>query len=205
MKARGKNKGTPHPIWIQGEYIREPPIRPMDGAKRPIGHYIDKGGYPGANVYEISAETLCMHTGAADRQECGIYEKDIILYETKQEIGYFIIEDAETAVDIMYGEILGLKELQTEDILVIGNVIDFPDFIEGVRYCVDTEGEIPYLPALDVETASYPYMKLTCLKCNYTTLSCAYMARHKGCGGYFKMDFATKVYRKGEQKEKAFA
>lgn len=46
MKAKAKSSSTPYPIWIEGEYITEPPIRPSDGAVRPAGHYIDKGGYP---------------------------------------------------------------------------------------------------------------------------------------------------------------
>lgn len=161
MKARAKSSNTPCPIWVQGEYITEPPIRPVDGAKRPVGHYIDKGGYPGANVYEVSIETLCRDTGAVDRRKRGIK--------------------------------------------VIGNMIDFPDFVEGIRHCVDTESEIPYLPALDVMETPYPFLKMTCLKCGHVTLGCRYTAKHKDCGGYFTADFATKIYRKGEQKEKAFA
>lgn len=55
MRAKAKSSSTPYPIWIEGEYITEPPIRPKDGAVRPTGHYIDKGGYPGANVYSNRA------------------------------------------------------------------------------------------------------------------------------------------------------
>lgn len=205
MRAKAKSSNTPYPLWVEGEYITQPPIRPADGAVRPAGHYIDKGGYPGANVYEVSIETLCRDTGAADCRKRGIYENDILLYETEQEIGYFIIQDTETAVDIITGEILGIGELKAEDIKVIGSMIDFPDFVEGIRYCVDTEREIPYLPTLSIMETPYPFLKLTCLKCNHTTLSCTYMARHKDCGGYWAADFTSKVYRKGEQKEKAFA
>lgn len=205
MKARAKSSSTPYPIWIQGEYITEPPIRPADEAKRPAGHYIDKGGYPGANVYEISIETLCRDTGAIDRRKNGIFENDILLYETEQEIGYFIIQDTETAVDIINGEILRIMDLKAADIKVIGSMIDFPDFIEGIRHCVDTEREIPYLPTLNVMGTPYPFLKLTCLKCGHITFGCRFTAKHTGCGGYFTADFATKLYRKGEQKEKAFA
>lgn len=205
MKARAKSSNTQHPIWVQGDYITEPPIRPVDGARRPAGHYIDKGGYPGANVYEIIIETLCRDTGAVDCKKSGIFENDILLYETEQEIGYFIIQDKDTAVDIINGEILGITDLQVEDIKVIGNMIDFPDFIEGIRYCVDAEREIPYLPALNVMGTPYPFLKMTCIKCGHITFGCRYTAKHKGCGGYFAEDFTTKLYRKGEQKEKAFA
>lgn len=205
MEARAKSSNTPYPIWVQGDYITEPPIRPADGAKRPVGHYIDKGGYPGANVYEISIETLCRGTGAADCGGIGIFENDILLYETEQEISYFIIQDTETAVDIITGEILQIADLRTENIKVIGNTIDTPDFVDGMRYHVENGLNVPYLPKLGVINTALPFFEMTCLKCGYVTLSCSYMAKHKGCGGYFTTGFATKIYRKGKQKEKASA
>lgn len=104
MRAKAKSSSTPYPIWVEGEYITEPPIRPSDGAVRPAGHYIDKGGYPGANVW----------------------------------------------------------------------------------------------------VTALPYFKLKCLKCGQISLSCAYMAKHKGCGGYYTVDFATKIYRE-RAKEKELA
>lgn len=93
VRAKAKSSSTPYPIWIEGEYITEPPIRPKDGAVRPTGHYIDKGGYPGANVYEVDINTMCRQTDAADRFGKPIYEQDILLYETAEEIGYFIVQD----------------------------------------------------------------------------------------------------------------
>lgn len=122
MRAKAKSSSTPYPIWIEGEYITEPPIRPKDGAVRPTGHYIDKGGYPGANVYEVDINTMCRQTDAADRFGKPIYEQDILLYE----------------------------------------------------------------------------------KCGQISLSCSYMAKHKGCGGYYTVDFATKIYRE-RAKEKELA
>ena len=92
MRAKAKSSSTPYPIWVEGEYITEPPIRPSDGAIRPAGHYIDKGGYPGANVYEVDINTMCRQTDAADRFGKPIYEQDILLYETAEEIGYFIAD-----------------------------------------------------------------------------------------------------------------
>lgn len=204
MKARAKSSNTPYQIWIYGEYITKPPIRPKDGAVRPEGHYLDKGGYPGANVYAVSADTVCRQTEVLDRLKREIYEQDILLYETEGEIGYFIVQDTKIAVDIINGEILELEELQTEDIKTIGNLVDFPDFIEGIRYHAENGLEIPYLPALNVQITALPYLKMTCLKCGHTMLSCCYMAKHKECGGYLTADFTTKVYRE-RQKEKAFA
>lgn len=83
MKARAKSSKTPYPIWVYGEYITNPPIRPKDGAVRPEGHYIDKGGYPGANVYEADMATFCTQTAAVDRYGKEIYTQDVILYETQ--------------------------------------------------------------------------------------------------------------------------
>ena len=76
VRVKAKSSSTPYPIWIEGEYITEPPIRPSDGAVRPAGHYIDEGGYPGANVYEIDINTMCRQTDAADRFGKPIYEQD---------------------------------------------------------------------------------------------------------------------------------
>lgn len=203
MKARAKSSNTPCPIWIYGEYITTPPKHPS-GEVRPEGHYIDKGGYPGANVYAVSADTLCRQTVAVDKRKRDIYENDILLYETEEEIGYFIVQDTETAVDIINGEILDIEALQAEDIRIIGNLIDYPEFIEGMRYHVENGLDVPYLSALDVMETPLPFLKMTCLKCGHITLGCCYMAKHKGCGGYFTADFATKIYREKE-KEKAFA
>lgn len=147
-------------------------------------------------------DTVCRDTGKADRKNCRIYEKDLLLYETDQEIGYFIVPDTETAVDIITGEILNLETLPERNIKVIGNQIDFPDFIDGIQNCMDDGRDIPYLPALNTIGTHLPFMKLTCLKCGHVTLSCSFMSVHKGCGGYFSAGFTTKVYRKGE-KEKA--
>jgi hypothetical protein len=114
------------------------------------------------------------------------------------------LQDTEIAVDIINGEIIEVCDLQAEDIKTIGNITDFPDFVEGIRYVVDNSLEVPYLPSLNVQVTALPYLKLTCLKCHETVLSCSYMARHSKCGGYFTADFATKVYRE-RVKEKELA
>lgn len=176
MRAKAKSSSTPYPIWVEGEYITEPPIRPSDGAVRPAGHYIDKGGYPGANVYEVDINTMCRQTDAADRFGKPIYEQDILLYETAEEIGYFIVQDLETTVDIVNGENIEVGDLDTENIKNIGSMVDYSDFVEGIRYHADNGLEIPYIPCLDVQVTALPYFKLKCLKCGQISLSCAYMA-----------------------------
>lgn len=204
VRAKAKSSSTPYPIWIEGEYITEPPIRPSDGAVRPVGHYIDEGGYPGANVYEIDINTMCRQTDAADRFRKPIYEQDILLYETAEEIGYFIVQDLETTVDIVNGEIIEVGDLDTENIKNIGNMVDYSDFVEGIRYHADNGLDIPYIPCLNTQITALPYFKLKCLKCGQISLSCSYMAKHKGCGGYYTVDFATKIYRE-KTKEKELA
>ncbi len=123
-----------------------------------------------------------------------------MLYETAEEIGYFIVQDLETTVDIVNGEIIEVGGLDTENIKNIGSMVDYSDFVEGIRYHADNGLEIPYIPCLDVQVTALPYFKLKCLKCGQISLSCAYMAKHKGCGGYYTVDFATKIYRKGKRK-----
>lgn len=202
MKVRAKSSNTPYPIWVKGEYITNPPKRPCDGAMRPEGHYIDKGGYPGANVYSIDIDTLCRPTKTIDRLNAVVYENDILLYETEEEIGYFIVEDTDTVVDIINGEILEIQQLKTEDIKIIGNLIDNQEFIEGMQYHAENGLEIPYLPLLDVQVTALPYFKFECQKCHKKMLSCKYIARHKECGGFLTAGFATKIYR---DKEKVLA
>ena len=204
MRVKAKSSSTPYPIWIEGEYITEPPIRPSDGAVRPTGNYIDEGGYPGANVYEIDINTMCRQTDVADRFGKPIYEQDILLYETAEEIGYFIVQDLEITVDIVNGEIIEVGDLDTENIKNIGSMVDYSDFVEGIRYHADNDLDIPYIPCLNAQVTALPYFKLKCLKCGQISLSCSYMAKYKGCGGYYTVDFATKIYRE-RTKEKELA
>lgn len=202
MRAKAKSSKTPHPIWVEGEYITKPPVRPKDGAIRPEGHYIDKGGYPGANVYEIDTDTFCRDTGATDKRERPIYERDILLWETQEEIAYFIIENVGQAVDIVNGEILEVQQLEKENIKVIGNLVDSEEFIESIQYHLDNDKPIPYVPYMDVQLSSLPYMLVRCDKCKNESLSCRYLSRCPNCGGFATVGYTTKVYR---EKEKALA
>ena len=120
------------------------------------------------------------------------------------EIGYFIVQDLETTVDIVNGEIIEVGDLDTENIKNIGSMVDYSDFVEGIRYHADNGLDIPYIPCLNAQVTALPYFKLKCLKCGQISLSCSYMAKHKGCGGYYTIDFATKIYRE-RTKEKELA
>ena len=193
MTARAKSSNTPYSIWIHGTYLTEPPIRPNDGAIRPKGHYIDKGGYPGANVYSVNMDTYCEGTGKADKHSKEIFDRDILLYEMGEEFEYFLVQDGQ-AINIAYGEVLELGELRTEDIKVIGNTVDTPEFIEGIGHCIQY-GEMPYIPALNVQITAYPYFKLTCEDCKKISLSTVYTAHCKECGGFYKAEFTTEIKR----------
>lgn len=198
MQARAKSSNTPYPIWVYGEYMTNPPERPRDGAKRPEGDYIDKGGYPGANVYEVDMATFCMRTAAADRHGREIYVHDILLHETEDGTGYLIVEDESTVIDAVWGEIMTLESLHQEDMKVIGNMIDDAEFIEGLWNYRDSGMEIPYVPLLDPQLSACPYFRLQCTECGKVLLGCRYRARCE-CGGILKTGFTTKVYREKER------
>lgn len=44
------------------------------------------------------------------------------------------------------------------------SMVDYSDFVEGIRYHADNGLEIPYIPCLDVQVTALPYFKLKCLK-----------------------------------------
>lgn len=83
------------------------------------------------------------------------------------------------------------------------------DTMQGVLRKTGTE-EVRNNPNLYLKGGYYflshkdTYVCKSCLKCGQISLSCAYMAKHKGCGGYYTVDFATKIYRE-RAKEKELA
>ena len=110
------------------------------------------------------------------------------------------MQDLETTVDIVNGEIIEVGDLDTENIKNIGSMVDYSDFVEGIRYHADNGLEIPYIPCLDVQVTALPYFKLKCLKCGQISLSCSYMAKHKGCGGYYTVDLQPRFTGKEQKK-----
>ncbi len=195
IKARAKNINTPCPVWIYGEYTNMPPPDPHNGKARPRGYYIDKGGYPGANIYEIDIATLCRHTGITDRAGKDIYIHDILLYEETEGISYLIVLDEVQAMDIVTGEAMEVKDLSREDMKVTGNLFDNPGFIHGIRHIAEEGLEMPYLPELNVVSTALPFLKLTCLECGHVTLASRYMPVCKECGGYYMPGYATEISR----------
>lgn len=195
MKAKAKTINTPCPVWIYGEYTNIPPQCPHNGKIRPRGYYIDKGGYPGANVYEIDIATLCRHTGVTDRAGKDIYTNDILLYEKAEEISYLMVLDGIQAADIVTGEITEIKDLSRKEIKITGSLFDNPGFIPGIRHIAEEGLDMPYLPELNVTATGFPFLKLVCLGCGYVTLASRYMLACSKCGGYYLPGYATEISR----------
>ena len=193
VKARGKSIDTIYPLWIYGEYMTEPPKRPKDGVVRPKGHYIDKGGYPGANVYEIDMDTFGQDTGSTDKQGKSIFEKDILIWENEEEITYFIIEDSQ-AIDVVSGEILKLQRLEKECIKVIGNIVDAKGFVENMQHHFKNQKPLPYIVCMDVQLSCLPYLRLQCEQCKKENYYCSYVSRCPDCGGFTTIGI-TKKYK----------
>lgn len=195
MKARAKSINTPCPVWIYGEYTNMPLPYPHNGEARSWGYYIDEGGYPGANVYEVEISTLCRHTGITDRAGKDIYGLDILLYEKAGEISYLMLLDETQATDIVTGEVAEIKDLPSEGIKVTGNLFDNRGFIHGIRHIAEEGLDMPYLPELNVMFTGLPFLKLTCLECGYVTLASCYIMSCRKCGGYYMPGYATEISR----------
>lgn len=205
MKARGKSSSTPHPIWIYGDYITNPPKRP-NGEKRHEGHYIDKGGYPGANVYEISPETLCKQTSCRDLTGREIYEKDYVRYDFLGAneklshiycLAYFGVEGNLEFIDILTGEIIDVQDMEEKHIKVIGNLLDNNSFKDELfRYVYEAEThEIPYIPIINVQYGTFPYWVFKCRKCHHISYEVAFKATCPNCGGLTDCNLASE-YKK---------
>ena len=195
MRGRAKSSTTVYPIWVEGEYITEPPVRPSDGAVRSSGDYIDKGGYPGANVYEVDMNTFCIDTGKKDRNGKTIYAMDILLYESENGIAYLIVQDGDTIIDIITGEVMETQSFD-KDIKVIGNIIDTEDFIEGIRHYDEMGISLPYFPCLNVQLSPYPYFFLECENCGVGNLYAGYTAHCPECGGFMLTGYVSEIKRK---------
>ncbi|GEM_PF-1298283 len=182
----------PYPIWVYGKYITEPPDRPSDGAKRPKGHYIDKGGYPGANVYEINMNTLCRDMGRTDREGKAIFENDFLRLDFPDITGiishtYGIVESNNMQgmdiVDFCTGEIINAQDIPGNILTVIGNLYDDKTFIDDMRGIFFESMEMPYIPRINVHTGDFPYWVIQCRKCGYKTLGAEFKTSCSKCEG----------------------
>lgn len=194
MRYRGKlSDKYPCSIWVTGNYIQEPPPRPCDGVKRPKGNYIDKGGYPGANVYEVILETLCRESKVKDLTGRKIYEKDILRLDsldTNVNISYvycqaeFGTNGQLIIVDFITGEIL--EQQEESRLKIIGNAVDNKTFLEDINRILDNSEspDLPYIPAINVQLGNIPYWLLKCRKCGYITLGAVFKTTCSKCGGF---------------------
>lgn len=202
MKYRGKvSEKYPYPIWVMGEFVHEPPPRPCDGARRPKGNYIDKGGYPGANVFEVLPETLCRESDSRDLTGKLIFEHDIVRVdyldlEEQVSHAYCLAEFGSGGkleiVDFITGEIMGPQV--GSRLKVIGNTIDNGTFIEDINRIQNetVSSKLPYIPAINVQLGDFPYWQLKCCKCDYLALGALFKTTCPKCGGFIDCTLTSK-------------
>ncbi len=195
-------KGCPFPIWVEGEYTTEPPRKPGSSEDRPKGHYIDKGGYPGANVYEIDIKTLCRDSGIEDLAGRPIFENDFVRYIHLDQEGKVIHSYCVAVigaggelemVDFMTGEIMNRAE--ENRLKVIGNVFDNDSFMEDMERAYEDSGSrcMPYIPAINVQFGDYPYWKLKCRKCGRMAFGIIFTTKCTECGGFVDCTLTTEI------------
>ncbi|MCM1217538.1 MAG: hypothetical protein NC331_13995 [Lachnospiraceae bacterium] len=207
MRYRAKTrvrKGAPFPIWVEGRYTTEPPRKPGSSEYRPKGHYIDRGGYPGANVYEIDIETLCRGSGAEDLSGDPIFENDLVRFmhldeEGKVACSYCVAMIGSSGelevVDFMTGEVMG--QAQGNRLKVIGNVFDDGSFMEDMERIREDSGDgrLPYVPAINVQHGPYPYWRLQCRECGRLVHGLVFTTRCGACGGFVDCTLATAIQK----------
>lgn len=207
MRYRAKTKtgkGNPFSIWVEGEYTTEPPPRPGSGEKRPQGHYIDKGGYPGANVYAIDINTLCRDSGTKDLSGSVIFEDDFVRYihldqEGKVVHSYCVAVIGSNGeleiVDFVTGEVM--DSVAESRLKVIGNVFDHSSFMEDIERAYEDSGRrcMPYIPVINVQFGNYPYWMLKCRKCGRMAYGLVFTTRCRECGGFVDCTLTTEIQK----------
>lgn len=207
MRYRAKTKvrkGAPFPIWVEGKYTTEPPRKPGSSEDRPKGHYIDMGGYPGANVYEIDIKTLCRESGAEDLSGKTIFENDFVRFIHLDQAGKVVHSYCVAVigsggeleiVDFMTGEIM--DQAQENRLKVIGNVFDNDSFMEDIEraYEDSKDGSMPYIPVINVQYGTYPYWKLKCRKCGRMTHGIIFTTKCGECGGFVDCTLTTEIQK----------
>lgn len=153
IKFRGKDIETGK--WVYGFYVRlEDTFRkPIDGKER-ITHRIYPGfadscashdGYDfSGDWYEVDPDTIGQFTGFYDRKGQEIYESDIITYLNHRMDGTGFIEQGKVEWRQEEGCYVFVNRFPTRDnrelvtplirckeIMVIGNIHDNPEMLEG--------------------------------------------------------------------------
>lgn len=187
MICKGRHVAPPH-IWVQGEYLTKPPVRPSDGKEREVGNYIDKGGYPGANVYEVIPESICEMIGRKDAHAKEIFTQDILLYHytecrDRENFTYLVVVQGMNAVDILTGEQVNLENTTLESVEIIGTTVTDTDFLESIDKTVSDGEKLPYVPFITSYGANLSVWRTKCRSCSYLSLNMRYKTICPVCGG----------------------
>ena len=125
IKFRGYNKKNNK--WIYGYYLvnRGQHFVVEDGIANPLNTWED---------YLVEADTIGQFTGLLDKNGIEIYERDIVqcdefiyqvCYERKRIASFYIVRYGD-----MYRHYFG-EAMEAEDCVVIGNIYDNPELING--------------------------------------------------------------------------
>ena len=196
---------APFPVWVEWRYTTEPPRKPGSNEDRPKGHYIDKGGgYPGADVYAIDIDTLCMGSEMEDLSGKTIFENDLVRFIHLDQAGKVVHSYCVAVigsggglelVDFITGEIM--DQVQENRMKVIGNVFDDGSFMEDMEraYEDSKDGSLPYIPVINVQYGTYPYWKLRCRKCGRFVFGTVYTTKCEDCGGFVDCTLTTEIQK----------
>lgn len=108
--------------WIEGDLLH-----------LPDGIAILANGY--ANIMR---GTICQYTGLTDKNGNKIWENDIVKKTDRTPLGYMRVRNCRVffhklgywAIKTEFGDIYWIGEFGSEQIEVIGNIFDNPEFIE---------------------------------------------------------------------------
>lgn len=121
FKAKRKDNGE----WVEGYYQQR---FDADGRKQ---HFIFwSKSYTVWEYVEIDSDTLCQYTGVTDKHDKMIWENDIVKYDIYLP-GYIVWDRCACGLYIKIiktGTLIPFTSIYRENMKVIGNIFNNPDF-----------------------------------------------------------------------------